>query len=141
MLAEFDYLVLADLNAALNSLATALIVAGLVAIKRGKEKAHKVLMLSAAAVSALFLVSYLIYHQKVGQVRFGGEGGLMVLYYAILIPHVILATVQVPLILLTIWHGVRDNRAKHKRFAKITAPVWLFVSVTGVIVYFMLYHL
>ncbi len=138
---SFDFGILADVDAVLNAGATVLIVAGLIAIKRGKEKLHKCLMLSAAAVSALFLVSYLTYHFNVGSIEFGHQGPVRVIYFAILITHVILAVVQVPLILRTIYLGLRDRREQHKRWARITAPVWLYVSVTGVVVYVMLYHL
>lgn len=137
----FDYSVLADVDAVLNSTTTILIVAGLIAIKKGAEKLHKRLMLSAAAVSALFLVSYLTYHANVGSVEFKGQGLVRPLYFAILISHIVLAAVQVPLILRTIYLGLRDRREQHKRWARITAPVWLYVSVTGVVVYVMLYHL
>ena len=137
----FDYRILADVDAVLNAVTTALIVAGLLAIKRGKERLHKMLMLSAAGVSALFLVSYVIYHLNVGSVPFEGVGAIRVVYLAILISHVFLAVVQVPLILRTIYLGLRDRREQHKRWARITAPVWLYVSVTGVVVYVMLYHL
>jgi uncharacterized membrane protein YozB (DUF420 family) len=139
MPAAFDYRQLADLNAALNALATVLIVAGLVAIKRRRETLHKVLMLAAAGVSALFLCSYLVYHYHVGSVAFRGTGAVRAVYLTILVTHVVLAVVQVPLILLTIWHGLRDRRQKHRRLAKVTAPIWLYVSVTGVVVYVMLY--
>lgn len=137
----FDYRILADVDAVLNAITTALIVAGLLAIKRGVERLHKILMLSAAGVSALFLVSYVTYHINVGSIRFEGEGAIRVVYFAILISHVFLAAVQVPLILRTIYLGIRDRREQHRRCARITAPVWLYVSVTGVVVYVMLYHL
>ena len=139
--ASFDYSILADVDAVLNAGATMLIVAGLIAIKRGKEKLHKCLMLSAAGLSALFLVSYLTYHFNVGSVEFVHQGPVRVIYFAILISHVILAVVQVPLILRTIYLGLRDRREQHKRWARVTAPMWLYVSVTGVVVYLMLYHL
>lgn len=136
------WLFLADLNAALNGLATILIVVGLVAIKRKKETLHKAMMLSAAAVSAVFLVSYLWYHYQVGSVKYSGpEGLLRTTYFVILISHIVLAAVQLPLIILTILHGLRDRREKHRRLARITAPIWLYVSITGVVVYYMLYHL
>ncbi len=139
--ASFDYSVLADVDAALNAVTTVVIVAGLLAIKRGNERLHKCLMLSAAGLSALFLVSYLTYHFNVGSVEFVHQGPVRFIYFAILISHVILAVVQVPLILRTIYLGLRDRREQHKRWARITAPVWLYVSVTGVVVYLMLYHL
>ncbi len=138
---SFDYSILADVDAFLNGVTTLLIIAGLAAIKRGNEKLHKRLMLTAAVVSALFLASYLTYHANVGSVEYEGEGPIRAVYYAILITHVVLAVVQVPLILRTLYLGLKDRREQHKRWARITAPVWLYVSVTGVVVYVMLYHL
>jgi uncharacterized membrane protein YozB (DUF420 family) len=132
---------LPHLNALLNSVAFALIVAGLIAIRRRRERLHKRLMLAAAAASALFLASYLTYHLSAPPVRFGGEGWIRPVYLVILTSHVLLATVQVPLILLTIHAGLRDRRARHRRLARITTPIWLYVSVTGVVVYLMLYRL
>ena len=132
---------LPDLNAALNAIAFTLIASGLIAIKRGNEILHKRLMLSAVAVSAAFLTSYLIYHFHVGSVKFQHGGALRVVYFVILISHTILAVVQVPLIIITVVRGLRDQRTKHKKIAKITAPIWLYVSATGVIVYLMLYWL
>jgi len=129
---------LPDLNACLNAVATELICSGLVAIKRGKECAHVILMLSAVGVSALFLVSYLIYHFNVGSVKFQGEGAIRVVYFVILISHIVLAAVQVPLIALTVYWGQRDRRARHRKMAVVTAPVWLYVSVTGVAVFLFL---
>ncbi|MGE3171641.1 MAG: DUF420 domain-containing protein [Planctomycetota bacterium] len=140
MLAAFDFRVLATVDAALNALATVLIVAGLIAIKLRKEALHKVLMLAAAGVSALFLVSYVTYHLNTEPVKFQGEGGWRTFYFALLITHVVLAAVQVPLILRTIWLGLKDRREQHLRWAKVTAPIWLYVSITGVVVYWMLYH-
>ena len=96
-------------------------------------------MLAATAVSAAFLACYLTYHFNAEPVKFGGEGAIRTIYYVILISHIFLAVVQVPLILGTIWHGVKDNRAKHRKWAKITAPIWLYVSITGVVIYVMLY--
>lgn len=129
---------LAHLNAALNALALVVIVAGVVAIKQKKEELHKKLMLTATGVSALFLVSYLIYHYMVGSVKY--DGSVPTLYYAVLIPHVILAAVQVPLIVMSILAGLRGKREKHRKLVRFTAPIWLFVSVTGVVVYLLLYH-
>ena len=136
-----DYSYLADLNAALNATAFVLICCGLVAIKGGNERAHKVWMLSAVTVSALFLVSYLTYHYMVGSVEFEGEGAIRWVYFTILISHVVLAVVQTPLIIMTVIRGLKDQREKHKRLARITAPIWLYVSLTGVVVYVMLYWL
>ena len=140
MIAAFDFRVLADVDAGLNGLATVLIVTGLLAIKRGAILLHKRLMLTAAVVSALFLCSYVTYHLKVGRVEFAGQGFIRPVYFALLISHVVLAAVQVPLILRTIWLGLQDRRAQHRKWAKVTAPIWLYVSVTGVVVYLLLYH-
>lgn len=136
-----DYSYLADVNAALNATAFVLICSGLIAIKRGQEHKHKVLMLSAVGVSAVFLMSYLTYHYKVGSVKFEGEGVIRWFYLAILISHIVLAVVQVPLIVMTVIRGLNDQRDKHVWWAKITAPIWLYVSLTGVVVYVMLYWL
>ncbi|MEM7203757.1 MAG: DUF420 domain-containing protein [Planctomycetota bacterium] len=132
---------LPEINAGLNALAFVLIVGGLIAIKRGNEMLHKRLMLTAVGVSALFLVSYLYYHAQVGHVEFGGEGTIRTVYLVILFSHIVLAAVQVPLIVATVVLGLRDRRAAHRKVAKITAPVWLYVSVTGVVVYWMLYQM
>ncbi len=128
------------LNASLNGLATLLIVAGLVAIKAQREKLHRILMGAAIAVSAAFLTSYLIYHFNVTAVtRFTHSGWPKKLYYFILITHVPLAALLLPLLALTIVPALRGRYEAHKRWARITAPVWLYVSVTGVLVYLMLY--
>lgn len=140
MLAEFDFRVLATVDAVLNGIAFALIVAGLVAVKRGAIELHKRLMLAAAAVSALFLCCYVVYHLNAAPVKFAGEGLARTAYLALLISHVVLAAVQVPLILRTIWLGLKDRREQHKKWAKVTAPIWLYVSITGVVVYVLLYH-
>ena len=141
MLAAFDFRILAFVDAVLNGLAFVLICAGLVAIKRGNIELHKKLMLSAVGVSAAFLVSYLTYHFTVGSVKFAGEGTIRTVYFVLLISHVILAVVQVPLILRTVYLGLKDRRAQHKKWAKVTTPIWLYVSITGVVIYWMLYHL
>jgi putative membrane protein len=128
------------LNALLNSCATVLIVCGLVAIKLKKPKVHSGFMIAALAVSAAFLTSYLIYHYHVGQVKFAGVGAVRTVYFTILISHVILAIVNLPMIILTVIPAIRERLDKHRRWAKITAPIWLYVSVTGVIVYMMCYR-
>lgn len=140
MLAAFDFRVLADVDAALNGIAFVLTVAGLIAIKRGRVALHKQLMLAAVAVSAVFLGCYLVYHATCEPVRFRGEDGLATAYYVLLVSHVVLAVVQVPLLLRTVWLGLKDRREAHRRWARITAPIWLYVSLTGVVVYLLLYH-
>ena len=141
MLAEFDIRILADVDATLNAIAFVLICAGLVAVKRGNIELHKKLMLGAVAVSAVFLACYLTYHLSAPPVEFTGEGWVRTCYFALLISHIVLAAVQVPLILRTLWLGLKDRRAQHKKWAKVTTPIWLYVSLTGVIIYLMLYQM
>lgn len=141
MLASFDFRVLADVDATLNGVAFVLICAGLAAIKRGNVELHKKLMLAAVCVSALFLVCYLTYHATCESVKFTHEGWVRPVYFTLLISHVVLAAVQVPLILRTVYLGLKDRRAQHKKWAKVTTPIWLYVSLTGVIIYLMLYQM
>lgn len=131
---------LPDVNAALNITATVLLIAGYIQIKRGNEKAHKSLMLAAFGTSILFLASYLVYHAHAGSRSFGGTGTIRTVYLAILISHSILAAVVPLLAIYTIWLGLKDRRQRHRRWARWTLPIWLYVSVTGVVVYSMLYH-
>lgn len=130
---------LPSLNAALNSIAALLLLGGYWAIRRGKQALHKKIMLGALATSAAFLVSYLIYHAEVGSVPYPRHDWTRPVYFAILIPHVILAGLMVPFIFLAVWHAFRGNFRKHTRLTRWVWPVWLFVSVTGVVIYVMLY--
>ncbi len=132
---------LPSVNAALNGLAAVLLVAGWIQIKARRERAHKRLMLSAFIVSILFLACYLVYHYQVGSVKFQGPAGVRAVYYAILLSHVLLAMAVPVLASATIVLGLRDRRIAHRRFARWTFPIWLYVSITGVVVYAMLYHL
>jgi putative membrane protein len=134
-------LALPTLNAILNSLSGVLLVAGFVFIKQKKIAQHKACMLAAFGVSTAFLISYLIHHWQVGSVPFKGPAGLRPVYFAILIPHVLLAITVVPLALTTISRGLKMNVQKHKPLARVTLPIWLFVSVSGVVVYLMLYQM
>ena len=129
------------LNASLNALASVLLVTGYVLIRSGRRDAHKRCMLAALTTSALFLTSYVIYHANVGSVPFSGAGVIRIVYFAVLIPHVILAATILPLALVTAARGLRGDYGRHVRIARWTLPLWLYVSVTGVIVYLMLYHL
>jgi uncharacterized membrane protein YozB (DUF420 family) len=132
---------LATTNAVLNALATVLLVAGWVFIARGQWKAHRAAMIAAFAVSAVFLVCYLTYHYLVGHVPFRGQGPVRTVYFAILITHIILA-VFVPILALRMFFLAWKGRWEaHRRLGKITMPIWLYVSVTGVVIYAMLYHL
>ena len=129
------------LNASLNALASVFLVVGYILIRSGRRNAHKRCMLLALTTSALFLTSYVIYHANAGSVPFRGVGAIRTVYFAVLIPHVILAATILPLALLTAARGLRGDYNRHVRIARWTLPLWLYVSVTGVIVYLMLYHL
>jgi putative membrane protein len=132
---------LPTVNAFLNATSAVLLVLGYRAIRRLKIERHRAFMLSAAATSTLFLVSYITYHAHVGSMRFSGQGPIRTVYFAILISHTILAIVIVPLVLRTLYLGLRRRDERHRRVARITFPLWLYVSVTGVVVYWMLYRL
>jgi putative membrane protein len=128
-------------NAALNATGFLLLLLGYALIRAGRRTAHRAVMLSAAFTSGLFLVSYLTYHAAVGSVRFRGQGGMRTLYLAILGSHSLLAAVTVPLALVTLLHALRGRFGAHKRMARVTLPIWAYVSVTGVVIYWMLYRL
>lgn len=136
-----SYHALAPLNAILNSLAAILLIAGFAFIRRRRVRAHRACMLAALAVSTLFLTSYVIYHYEVGDVHFQGHGWIRTIYFAILISHITLAAVIVPLVLITATRALRGNFAKHRKIARWTWPIWMYVSVTGVVVYLMCYQL
>ena len=129
------------LNATLNATSAVLLLLAYRAIRRHDIERHRRLMLAAAATSAIFLVSYLTYHAHVGSVRFMGQGAVRTLYFAILITHTILAAAIVPLVLRTLYLGLKRRDERHRRLARWTFPLWLYVSVTGVVIYAMLYHL
>ena len=133
--------ILPHVNAALNATSFLLLVAAFYQIRRGNVSAHRRLMLSALTVSGLFLISYVIYHAQYGSVRFQGQGSVRVVYFVILITHVILAAAIVPLVAVTVLRALRGDFARHQRIARWTYPLWVYVSVTGVVVYVMLYHL
>ncbi len=126
-------------NASLNALATVLLIYGYRLIRQGKREQHKRVMLSAFAVSIIFLVCYLVYHAEVGSVPYQGQGAMRILYFTILISHVILAAIVPVLAIMTLWRAFQERFDKHRKIAKITLPIWLYVSITGVIVYLMLY--
>lgn len=128
-------------NASLNALSTVLLITGWILIKGGERKRHEQCMLAAVLTSTLFLISYVIYHAQVGSVPFTGTGWIRTVYFAVLIPHVILAAAIVPPVLITVSRGLSRKYDKHRRIARWTLPLWLYVSVTGVIVYLMLYQM
>jgi putative membrane protein len=129
------------LNAILNTSAAVFLLAGFYFIKQKRVRAHRACMISAVCVSVAFIVSYLIFHYEVGDILFTGHGWIRPVYFSILIPHVTLAIVIVPLALTTLYFGLRGRFASHRRIARWTWPLWMFVSVSGVVVYLMLYQL
>lgn len=135
---EADLSFLPAVNAGLNSVAATLLLAGWIAIRSGKREVHKYLMVSAFAASALFLVSYVIYHYAVGDTRYEGVGVMRTIYFVVLISHVLLSMAVVPMALSAFWFAAKRRFATHKKVTRILAPIWLYVSVTGVVIFFML---
>jgi putative membrane protein len=129
------------LNALLNTTSAVLLAAGYRLIRQGRREAHRKAMTAALAVSALFLASYLVYHAQVGSVKFTKTGWVRPVYFTVLISHTVLAACVAPMALVTVWRAWKGRFERHRRLARITLPLWLYVSVTGVIVYLMLYHL
>jgi uncharacterized membrane protein YozB (DUF420 family) len=132
--------ILPTVNAVLNGLAALAMLAGFVAIRRGRVALHRACMLAAVGLSVVFLCSYLAYHAQVGSRPYGGGGWLRTLYLSILLTHTVLAAAIVPLVGATLYRALRAQFARHARLARFTFPLWLYVSVTGVVVYWMLYH-
>lgn len=130
---------LPTLNATLNALCTVLLLYGYSLIRQGKRKQHKKVMLSAFGVSIVFLICYLVYHYNAGSVPYQGQSPMRTVYFAILISYVVLAATVPVLAILTLWRAFQERFNKHRKIAKITLPIWLYVSITGVIVYLMLY--
>jgi putative membrane protein len=131
----------AALNASLNGLSAVLLAGGYAAIRTGKIAIHKAFMISAFAVSTVFLVSYLVYHYRVGHVAFQGQGWIRPVYFTLLTSHTLLAIVIVPMILITLRRAWLERFDKHRVIARWTLPLWFYVCVTGVIVYLMVYEL
>ena len=129
------------LNATLNATSAMLLIAGYLCIRSKRITAHACCMIAAAAVSLVFLASYLAYHAQVGSVRFTGTGPVRPVYFTVLLTHTVLAVVIVPLVIRTFLLAVRRRFTEHRAFARWTLPLWLYVSITGVIVYLMLYHM
>ena len=137
---------LPTLNATLNGIATVFLITGFVLVRRGQIEAHRRAMLGAFACSILFLTSYLVYHYQVGSVKFTGEGTIRVVYLSILLTHVVLAAIVPFLAVITLFRGLKNGGdpvriARHRRIARVTFPIWLYVSISGVVVYLMLYRL
>jgi uncharacterized membrane protein YozB (DUF420 family) len=132
---------LPTLNACLNATTFLLLLAGFYFIKQKNINAHKACMLSAMAVAVLFLTFYVIYHSQVGSVKFTQQGWIRPVYFTILISHTILAMAIIPLALTTMYRGLKNQLAKHVKIARWTLPIWLYISITGIVIYAMLYHL
>ena len=129
------------LNASLNATSGVLLIIGFMLIRRGHIRAHRAVMISACVVSTLFFTSYVIYHANIGSRPFAGTGPVRAVYFAILITHVLLAAAVPPLAIITLSRGLRSRFDRHRAIARWTFPIWMYVSVTGVIVYAMLYRM
>ena len=128
------------LNAFFNGSAAVLLLCAYAAIRQKRESLHRKLILSALASSILFLIGYLSYHSVHGTTRFAYGGFPRILYFSILLSHTVLAVTVLPLVVVTLRHGLKYHRERHRKWAHFTFPIWLYVSVTGVLIYFMLYH-
>jgi uncharacterized membrane protein YozB (DUF420 family) len=127
-------------NASLNALSAVLLLIGYVLIRSGRREQHRRVMIAAFTTSALFLVFYIVYHAQVGSVRFTREGFVRPLYFTLLVTHIVLAAAVLPLALVTLWRGLGGNYVRHRAVARWAFPVWMYVSVTGVLVYVLLYQ-
>src|SRR5437588_15503 len=136
-----QYAVFPVVNATLNASSAILLLAGRWFISRGRMAIHRGFMIAALVTSSVFLVSYLYYHAHVGSVHFQGQGWSRPVYFTILITHTILAAAIVPLVIITLSRALRERFDRHRKIARWTFPLWLYVSVTGVVIYVMLYHL
>jgi len=134
----FDEHIFAKINAAINSTVSVLLLFGLIAVKNKKYLLHKRIMITAIILSCLFLVSYICHHLFTGETKFGGEGNIRYIYYFILGTHIVLAAIILPFILFTAYRSMIGEFARHKKLARITWPIWFYVAVTGVVVYFMI---
>lgn len=132
---------LPTLNAALNATCFVLLTIGYILIRRGRIAPHRAVMIAAFSTSVIFLVSYLVYHAQIGSKPFQGRGSIRYVYFTILLTHTFLAAAIVPLVLMTLSRGLKRQDARHRAIARWTLPIWMYVSVTGVIVYLMLYRL
>jgi uncharacterized membrane protein YozB (DUF420 family) len=136
-----DYTQLPALNATLNAISATFLTIGYVFIRRGDMRRHRACMIAALVSSALFLTSYLVYHAEVGSVPFQGQGTIRIVYFVILFTHIVLAAAILPLALITVTRAFRGRFDRHRRIARWTLPIWMYVSVTGVLIYLMVYRL
>jgi uncharacterized membrane protein YozB (DUF420 family) len=136
-----DYAQLPALNASLNALSAVFLTVGYFFIRRRDMQRHRVCMIAALVTSALFLTSYLVYHAEVGSVPFRGQGAIRMVYFTILITHVVLAAIILPMALITVSRALASRFDRHRRIARVTWPLWMYVSVTGVVIYLMVYRM
>ena len=132
---------LPTINASLNALSTVLLLTGYVLVRTKRTAAHQRAMIAACVTSGLFLICYVIYHVQAGSVKFQGQGWVRPVYFALLISHVLLAASIAVLVPMTVWRAYKQDFVRHRSIARYTFPIWLYVSVTGVVIYAMLYHL
>lgn len=137
----FEISNLPHFQATMNLLCTAALLTGYYFIKKENKEAHKKSMVTALSASVIFMVSYLYYHYNVGTYKFGGEGSIRTVYFTILFTHTVLSVVMLPMIVLTVYRAFRQDFERHPKIARWTLPIWLYVSVTGIIIYTMLYHM
>lgn len=135
-----DFAVWPAVNASLNALAGLFLLTGWAFIMKGRRESHRRAMIAACAASLVFLVSYVFYHYNVGSTKFAGTGWSRPVYFSILISHTVLAVAILPLVLMTLWNAFTNRLAAHRRIARWTFPLWIYVSFTGVVVYLFLYH-
>ena len=137
-LGDVDVTFLPKLHAMLNSLTAVALVLGFTFIRKGNIRYHRFAMVTAIVLSAFFLISYVTYHYQAPPTRFGGEGTIRGIYYFVLLTHIVLAAVIVPLVLLSVYFAISNQFDRHRRIARWTLPIWLYVAITGVVVYFMI---
>lgn len=137
-LGDLDFTFLPHLNATLNSCASICLILGFIFIKNKNVKAHQLSMFSAFVLSSLFLISYVIYHSQVDSTSYGGVGTIRIIYFIILISHILLSVAIVPLVLLAFYYALKSDFIKHKKIVKWTYPIWLYVAISGVTVYFLI---
>ena len=137
---QIDYSLFPPINASLNATSAVLLFTGWNFIKRGHKNAHRACMVSAFIVSSVFLACYVTYHLHAGNVRFAGQGWIRPVYFTILITHTILAIAVVPLVLVTLFRAIKERFEAHKLIARWAYPIWMYVSVTGVLIYFFVYR-
>ena len=134
----FNAHLFAGINAVINSIVSLLLIAGLIMAKQGRYTTHKYIMLSAMALSVLFLIFYICHHLFAGETKYGGEGSIRYFYYFILGTHIVLAAIILPFILFTAYRALINENERHRKLAKITWPIWLYVAITGPVVYLMI---